>query len=166
MDKGCTNKRGLNGKVNELVTRVSTRTSYWLLVRDGRNGCTAMEVLGNRLPDGRRELLIFSFEEEAEMFLCLRGSEDGWRVRHSSAGELLWMLGTVLRDTGCVMLDPIPESPCLDSSGLLSIGREEFVRRLKGAYETPNQALQNTSARTGTFHIGTFGERWLIQRSR
>lgn len=53
------------------------RTIYWLLVRDGHNG---IEVLTTGLPDGRQALPVFSFEEEAEMFLYLRGLRDGWRI--------------------------------------------------------------------------------------
>lgn len=104
------------------------RVSYWLLVRNERNG---IEILTTRLSDGRQALPAFSFEEEAEMLLCLRGSPDGWRVRKTAAGELLSMLYTVLRGIGCVTLDPIPESSRLDATGLLSISRKDFMDRLE-----------------------------------
>ncbi len=106
-------------------------TSYWLLVRNGRKG---REVLTRGLLEGsRRTLPIFSFEEEAEMFLWLRRSKDGWRVRETTAGELLSMLYTVLKGVECVALDPIPENSCLDTSGLLSITRQDFIDRLERA---------------------------------
>lgn len=116
-------------KVNDAI-RMPKRTSYWLLVRDERN---ETEILTTKLSDGRQALPVFSFEEEAEMFLCLRGSRDGWRVRKTAVGELLSMLYTVLGGIECVTLDPIPESSCLDATGLLSISRRDFMDRVWGA---------------------------------
>lgn len=104
------------------------RTLYWLLVRDGHNG---IEVLTTGLPDGRQALPVFSFEEEAEMFLYLRGLRDGWRIRETSPGELLLMFHTLLTGVECVMLDPLPESTRLDTLGLLSTTRKEFMGRLE-----------------------------------
>lgn len=112
------------------MVRAPKRLSYWLLVRDGHS---RIEVLTTGLADGRPALPVFSFEEEAEMFLCLRGSRDGWRPRETSPGELLSMFHTLLAGVEWVTLDPIPESPRLDASGLLSTRREEFMRRLERA---------------------------------
>ena len=116
------------GREMNNIVRMPKCVSYWLLVRDGHNG---IEVLTTGLPDGRQALPVFSFEEEAEMFLCLRGSRDGWRPRETSPGELLSMFHTLLTGVECVTLDPIPESPRLDTLGLLSTGREEFMGRLE-----------------------------------
>jgi hypothetical protein len=107
--------------------RLPKRVPYWLVVRDG---CDRVEVLTIRALDGLQALPVFSFEEEAEMFLHLRGSRDGWRLRETGTGELLSMLYTILRDVRYVTLDPIPENSGLNGSGLLSISREAFVKRL------------------------------------
>ena len=107
------------------------RTSYWLLVRDGDDG---REILTTDLAGGLKALAVFSFEEEAEMFLCLRGSVDGWRVRETTAGEILSLFYTALKETTCVTLDPIPEDSFLNASGLLSISREKFMTRLESVY--------------------------------
>lgn len=112
------------------VVQMPKRTSYWLLVRGEGSG---MEILTTRLSDGRRTLPAFSFEEEAEMFLCLGGVRDGWRVRRTAAGELLSTFYTFLRGIECVTLDPIPENVGVDTSGLLSISREDFMDRLGSA---------------------------------
>lgn len=112
------------------VIQMPQRTSYWLLVRNKGSG---MEILTTKLPDGRRALPAFSFEEEAEMFLCLGGLRDSWRVRRTAAGELLSMFYTFLRGIECVTLDPIPENVGVDTSGLLSISREDFMDRLGNA---------------------------------
>ena len=110
------------------VTKPATkRAPYWLIVKDGYD---RVEVLTIGTPDGLQALPVFSFEEEAEMFLRLRGSRDGWRLRETGTGELLSMLYTILRDVRYVTLDPIPENSGLNGSGLLSISRKTFVERL------------------------------------
>ncbi len=103
------------------------QTPYWLLVRDTEDGS---EVFTTELSNGGRMLSVFSFEEEAEMFLCFRGPRDGWRTREISPGELRPLFYTVLDDVVCVTLDPIPENSCLDTSALLSITRQDFMARL------------------------------------
>lgn len=116
--------------------RTPKRSSYWLLVRDGDND---LEILATGLSSGKQALAVFSFEEEAEMFLCLRNSGDGWRTRETAAGELLSLFHTLLEGVSCVTLDPIPENSFLNASGLLSIGREAFMTRLENICSgTPN----------------------------
>ncbi len=111
------------------AVRAQKQTPYWLLVRDTDDGS---EVLTTKLSNGGRMLSVFSFEEEAEMFLCFRGPRDGWRTREISPGELRPLFYTVLDDVVCVTLDPIPENSCLDTSALLSITRQDFMARLTG----------------------------------
>ena len=111
-------------------TQGFNRKPYWLLVKSLDK---EMKVLSTGLPGGGRALPVFSFEEEAEMFLCLQGSRDGWQVRETGPGELLSMFYTVLKDVGWVTLDPIPENSCLNTSGLLSVSRTDFMARLLGA---------------------------------
>lgn len=101
-----------------------------MLVKNGRTG---VEVLTTGLSGDQLTLPVFSFREEAEMFLCLRSSQGGWQVRETAAGELLSMFYTVLGGIRYVTLDPIPENSCLGASGLLSITRKDFMGRLEMA---------------------------------
>jgi hypothetical protein len=76
-------------------------------------------------------LLVFSFEEEAEMFLHLGGYADsGWRVRESSAGELVSVLYGPCIDVEGVALDPLPEMLEDGTLELVEVGRRRFVEQL------------------------------------
>ena len=58
---------------------------------------------------GEQALPVFSGEGEAEMFVWLGGAfEDGWRVRETSAGELVSILYGPCAGVGSVALDPSP----------------------------------------------------------
>jgi hypothetical protein len=63
----------------------------WLITK---HTTRRMEVFTTHLCGDRKALAIFSFEEEAQMFLdlYLAASKDGWRVRQTSAGELVSVL--------------------------------------------------------------------------
>jgi len=75
---------------------------------------------------GDEALPIFSHEEEAEMYLGLGGAGDGWRVRESSAGEIVSLLFGPCRGVGGVALDPTPvmASEMID---LVKVSRDRFV---------------------------------------
>ena len=75
---------------------------------------------------GDEALPVFSHEEEAELFLCLGGIGEGWRVRKSSAGEVVSLLFGPCAGVGSVALDP---SPVMSSEmiGLVRLGRDRFV---------------------------------------
>ena len=122
------------------------RTSYWLLVK---NRGTGIEVRTTGLSGGWQTLPVFSFREEAEVFLCLSGSQEGWRVRETTPGELLSMLHTLLRGVRCVTLDPIPTNSSLNTSRLLTVSRKEFMARLERANsrrEAAGKGLPNSLA--------------------
>jgi hypothetical protein len=76
-------------------------------------------------------LPVFSFEEEAEMFLHLGGYADsGWRARESSAGELVSVLCGPCLEVEGVALDPLPEMLEDGTIGLVEVGRRRFVGQL------------------------------------
>jgi hypothetical protein len=77
-------------------------------------------------------LPVFSFEEEAQMFLRLGGYEgdDGWRARESCAGELVSVLLGPCLDAKGVALDPLPEMLEDGTIGLVEVGRRRFVGQL------------------------------------
>ena len=104
------------------------RQPLWVIVEYQNNG--RIDVLTVEFGDGR-VLPVFSFEEEAEMFLWLRRSGTGWRVRQTTSGELVSMLYGPCVDVEKVALDPPP----LEITGeaildLVSLNREDFVRTL------------------------------------
>ena len=90
----------------------------------------------------RKALAVFSFEEEAQMFLDLRlaASNDGWRVRQTSVGELVSVLYGPCSDTKKVVLDPVPELGREEPVDLLSMHRNDFLRVLLGE-EVPSDLL-------------------------
>ena len=83
------------------------------------------------LASGREALPVFSFEDEAKMFLEL-GAPGGWRVRETTAGELTSALCGICANVDRVVLDPILlPGPLIEGfNGLLSMEREAFVGSL------------------------------------
>jgi hypothetical protein len=76
-------------------------------------------------------LPVFSFEEEAEMFLHLGGYDDSvWRTRESCAGELVSVLCGPCADVEGVALDPLPEMLEDGTIELVEVGRRRFVGQL------------------------------------
>ncbi len=80
-----------------------------------------------------RVLPVFSFEEEAEMFLHLGGYDGGsWRARESYTGELVSVLCGPGIDVKGVALDPLAEMLKDETIGLVGVGRRRFLRQLMG----------------------------------
>ncbi len=99
------------------------RMQFWLVVRVGVG---RMEPLTTELNDGRRALSVFSFEEEARLFVRL-GTCGGWRVRATRTGELLSVLSGPRREVELVALDPLPRRAAGALNGLLCVDRERFI---------------------------------------
>jgi hypothetical protein len=77
--------------------------------------------------DGEQALPLFSGEGEAEMYVWLGGAfEDYWRVRQTSAGELVSIFYGPCAGVGRVALDPSPEMRA-ETIRLVSVSRERFV---------------------------------------
>jgi hypothetical protein len=105
-------------------------SSYWLLVRNENGG---LEVLATDLAGGEEALLVFSHEEEAEMFLRLgQAGLDGWQARESTAGELISVLYGLCAGVERVALDPLPEMLVERTVRLVSLSRERFVDLVLG----------------------------------
>ena len=104
---------------------------HWLIAK---HITSRMEVFTTHLCGDRKALAVFSFEEEAEMFLDLQlaAYKDGWRVRQTSIGELVSVLYGPCSDTKKVVLDPIPEVGREELAGLLSMHRNDFLGFLLG----------------------------------
>lgn len=83
--------------------------------------------------DGGGSLPIFSFEEEAQTFLCLsKDAQEGrrWRSRQTTAGELVSVLLGPCADVRQVTLDPLPLSLGSAMLPYISVAREHLVEEL------------------------------------
>lgn len=104
---------------------------HWLITRHAISG---MDVFTTHLWGDEKALVVFTFEEEAEMFLHLQRavSKDRWRLRRTSVGELVSVLYGVCSDTTKVVLDPLPEIGKQELAEPLSVHRNDFLRFLLG----------------------------------
>jgi hypothetical protein len=102
--------------------KLASRT-FWLIVR---HEAGRMEVLTTGLPSGEEALPVFSFEDEARMFLGLGAFDGDWRVRETGAGELISILYCLCTSVDRVVLDPL-SGPYAVLNDLVSMGREAFV---------------------------------------
>lgn len=102
-----------------------SRRPFWLVARDRTAGLDVytIGIAGEVLP-------VFSFKEEAEMFLQFGVSERGWRIRESTCGELASVLYGPCRDVEQVSLDPLPDLEWGRMVGLVSMSRKTFVEAL------------------------------------
>jgi hypothetical protein len=96
---------------------------FWLIAKYQTGG---MEVLRTILASGEEALPVFSFEDEARMFLEL-GASDGWRVRETAAGELTSVLFGPCAGVRRVALDPLPGPDAAALVDLVSMGRGAFM---------------------------------------
>ena len=78
------------------------------------------------MADGRRVLPVFSFEEEAVLYLCL-GGQGSWQVRRTGPGELVSLLYGPCREVQLVALDPMSDVETEVMNGLVSLERGRFV---------------------------------------
>ncbi len=104
-------------------TRPARRVRFWLVSGGGPG--RPEEPLTVGFKDGSRALAVFSFEEEARLFLRL-GSR-GWRVRVAGIGELVSMLSGPGVGAELVALDPLPQGEAEAVNRLLCVKRERFV---------------------------------------
>jgi hypothetical protein len=98
---------------------------YWLIVKND-NG--RMEALTLDL-DGQETMPIFSFSEEAEMYIRFE-AWDGWWVRETSAEELVSLLFGPYSHVEMMALDPLPEICDEGMIHLVCVRREDFARKL------------------------------------
>lgn len=109
--------------LKRLVSEPVRRNPYWLIAKRKRG---RLEVLTTRLADGRRVLPVFSFEEEAALYIHLR-TWSSWRIRRTEAGELVSLLYGLCREVELVALDPMSDVETDVGNGLVSLERERFV---------------------------------------
>jgi hypothetical protein len=113
-----------NAKLLQQAPQRCLSSTFWLVVRHENR---QMKVLMVSCSSGQA-LPVFSGEGEAEMFVWLGGAfEDGWRVRDTSAGELVSTLYGPCAGVGRVALDPSPERVGINAVSLVSVTRERFL---------------------------------------
>lgn len=130
MGQGRREKEGKLTRAWSSGAGVSAGAVYWLICDGTRPpGALVLDLagLGRTLP-------VFSFPEEAEMFLKLGGLEErGWRVVEITAGELVSRLAGYRRaGIDLVALDPLPEmmGPALGTTiALVTLTLRGFARR-------------------------------------
>ena len=99
----------------------------WLIARAGESHLEPLCVRSG----AERVLPVFSFEEEAEMFLRLGGYDGGqWRARESCAGELVSVLCGPCKGARGVALDPTPGMLKDGTVGLVGVERRCFLEQL------------------------------------
>ena len=103
--------------------RKTYSTPFWLIVKYRVGG---MEVLRTILASGEEALPVFSFEDEASMFLEL-GTSGCWQVKETTAGELASILFGPCAGVGRVVLDPLPGPFAERLMDLVSMGRKAFM---------------------------------------
>ncbi len=100
---------------------------YWLIAKYETGG---IEVLTTNLTTGEEALPVFSFEEEARMFLEYGALEACWRTRETTSGELMSVLFGPCASFDLVVPDPLPRMDVAGLSHLASMPREDFVEFL------------------------------------
>ena len=149
-------------RVNGASTQETTETTrgvprragtqrYWLIAKDAKDGfgrlASQPDLLTVDLDGTGQALPVFSFEEEAEMFLWLQTTEDGREeVRETTPGQLVSILYGPCADVGRVMLDPLPEIGARMQISLLGMDRNDFVEWVLGArsLDTPYKPSSRT----------------------
>jgi hypothetical protein len=115
------------------VPRRAGTQRYWVIAKDANDRLGQPAPLTVDLNGTGEALPVFSFEEEAEMFLWLQTTEDGREVRETTPGQLVSILYGPCADVGRVMLDPLPEIGASMQISLLGMDRNDFVESVMGA---------------------------------
>src|SRR5215217_6318645 len=131
------------------VPRRAGTQRYWVIAKDAKDatdGFGQPDLLTVDLDGAGQALPVFSFEEEAEMFLWLQTTEEGREVRETTPGQLVSILYGPCADVGRVMLDPLPEIGPRVQISLLGMDRNDFVESVMGArsLDTPYKPSRRT----------------------
>ena len=121
------------------VPRRDGTQRYWLIAKDAKDATDGFghpDLLTVDLDGAGEALPVFSFEEEAEMFLLLQTTEEGREVRETTPGQLVSILYGPCADVERVMLDPLPEIGASMQISLFGMDRNDFVESVMGARST------------------------------
>jgi hypothetical protein len=98
--------------------------TFWLIVHDDGDRPKVFELEAGR---GEKSLPIFSFEEEALLFLRLGGLEERWRASETDAAELDSALSGTCSGVRHVVLDPFPKIGFASLCETVSLQWERFI---------------------------------------
>jgi hypothetical protein len=135
------------GEISRGVPRRAVTQRYWVIAKGAEAGFGQPDLLTVDLDGAGQALPVFSFEEEAELFLWLQTTEDGREeVRETTPGQPVSILYGPCADVGRVMLDPLPEIGARMQNGLLGMDRNDFVESVMGArsLDTPYKHSSRT----------------------
>ena len=115
---------------------LNIKASRWLIADPAEGNMDVFTIDDG----GKRVLPVFSYRDEAEMYVRLQVAPPpgnppgapGWEPRASSPGEIVSLLYGPLSDVARVALDPLPEVCGASVLGLLCVRREAFVLSLVG----------------------------------
>ena len=109
-----------------------TCRTHWLIAKHGVSG---MDVLTVHLGDSTEVLAVFTFEEQARVFLHsgFGVSGEGWKARQTWPGELASILYGPCSSAKRVAVDPSYEAVEKGkSAGLRAVDRDHFLGMLLG----------------------------------
>jgi hypothetical protein len=121
--------------------------THWLIAKHSVSG---LDVLTIHLGGSAEALAVFTFEDEARVFIDSRfgASGEGWEARQTWPGELASVLLGPCSAAKRVVLDPSPEAAEKgESAGLRAVDRDDFLGMLLG----------EGSAGTRSVHTRTLG---------
>ena len=129
-----------------MATYGKLRQPYRLIVNSEKD---RMDVLTIQLSTGRKVLPIFSHDDEAGEFVHFGSLGTGWRIRKTSARELVSVLSRSDTDIGWVALDPWPGIHVEMVLDLIGVGRRDFVDQLVGGIEASCSTAPGDAVRRG-----------------
>jgi hypothetical protein len=106
-------------------SKLGSHSAWWLVARHKDIQSEVLTVTY----DGSEVLPVFSFREEAEMYLLMERLGSDWQIRETDVGELAWVLSEQCASVRSVALDPLPSTLAEEVAELVSLSREHFVSR-------------------------------------
>jgi hypothetical protein len=116
--------------VNGRVDGSGHEKRYWLIMRSRRGIAEVFTVWVS----GEKALPVFSFREEAEMYLWFEAPDGGWQIEEVGAGELLEVFSGPYGSVRRVALDPLPEMVSYPMLSFVSVSRERFMERVRQGF--------------------------------
>jgi hypothetical protein len=107
-------------------SRLRSHSAWWLLARHGDSQSEVLIVTHG----GSEMLPVFSFREEAEMYLRIEMLGGDWQVREISAEELVSLLHEKCAIVRSVALDLLPGTWADEVTELVGLDCERFVSRV------------------------------------
>ncbi len=120
------------------TTQKARPAAFWLIVGGDREGVGAKPLVLDLLGEEEGALAVFSFVEEAQMYLQDAAPQGSWRAEEVEAGELVSMLvwGSCSQ-VKWVALDPMPPQvvDSCEANQLVCTDWQDFLGLLRGDSE-------------------------------